>query len=86
MPRGIELSTLELVVAKEAIQEYYKRALEKATSYEADEAKGKDNVYNIPLIHPRILVRAAESVSEAIEKALQAEKNFPKWSELKNEK
>lgn len=78
MARNVEMSTLELVVAREALQKYYNKADIKATEYEAELKKGEGKPYNIPLVHPRILADAAQQVLDSIHKALAAEKQFPK--------
>jgi hypothetical protein len=78
MPRSIELSTLELVVAREALQKYKHKADVKATEYEAELAKAEGKPYNIPLIHPRLIADAAQQVLDSVNKALTAEAKFPK--------
>lgn len=78
MPRNVELSTLELIITREAMQKYYNKAFVKATEYEAEQAANKDKSYNVPLIHPRVIADAAEQVLESVNKALTAEAKFPK--------
>ena len=78
MGRKLELTTLEIAVAREAMQEYIGKAYITATEYEAKEAKG-ERYYGQPLINPRLIVTTAQHVLEALDSAMNKhpdEKDF----------
>ena len=59
MSRNIEMTTLELVVTREALERYGRKAEVSATEYEAELAKGEGNPIPLPwliLVYFRMLL------------------------------
>lgn len=74
MSKTISITTMEAVVAKEALNKYLLDAEIAAAEYETLEAK-KETSYNVPLIHPRVIVNAGKTVVNALNKALSLPKD-----------